>query len=111
MISDSILAEVFQTCKKYSAIFYRMSDAIGLLDFLLSLTSYSFSTKTVKPIFTDTLALKNGRHPIRDVFDSNLKSNNVYCCEDLSFQLIGGSNLSGKTTYLKQIGLLQIMVT
>nr|VWO97153.1 YL1_C domain-containing protein [Ganoderma boninense] len=35
--------------------------------------------------------------------------NDVYCCEASSFQIVQGPNMSGKSTYLRQIALLTVM--
>ena len=110
MISDGIISDLFDATRKFSPFLYRISDALALMDFLLSLTEYSLSTKTTKPDFTDTLAIRGGRHPIKETLIASYTENNAYCCDELNFHMICGANMSGKTTYLKQIGTLQILV-
>jgi len=65
----------------------------------------------VRPEFTGTLAIKSGRHPILETVQSagNLVPNDVYCDDSSSFQIIQGPNMSGKSTYLRQVGLLSVM--
>nr|XP_057947265.1 mutS protein homolog 4 isoform X4 [Doryrhamphus excisus] len=64
----------------------------------------------VRPEFTDTLALKQGRHPILErMAGQQLVSNNCYVSEGSNFVIITGPNMSGKSTYLKQVALCQIM--
>lgn len=65
----------------------------------------------VRPEFTGTLAIKSGRHPILETVQAagTLVPNDVYCDDASSFQVIQGPNMSGKSTYLRQIGLLTIM--
>ncbi|GBE78596.1 MutS protein homolog 4 [Sparassis crispa] len=88
--------------------------------------SHTFAA--VRPEFTGTLAIKAGRHPILENVQSagTLVPNDVYCCEASSFQIVQGPNMSGiethpcihellidpdagKSTYLRQIGLLTVM--
>ncbi|KAL9709248.1 MutS protein msh4 [Leucoagaricus gongylophorus] len=38
-----------------------------------------------------------------------LVPNDVYCDDASSFQVIQGPNMSGKSTYLRQVGLLTVM--
>jgi len=38
-----------------------------------------------------------------------LVPNDVYCCDTSSFQMVQGPNMSGKSTYLRQVGLLTVM--
>lgn len=65
---------------------------------------------SVRPDFTDTLAIKAGRHPILERIAGQLPvSNNSYIYEGCNFVIITGPNMSGKSTYLKQVALCQIM--
>lgn len=64
----------------------------------------------MRPEFTDTLAIKQGRHPILERMAGQLPvSNNSYISEGSNFVIITGPNMSGKSTYLKQVALCQIM--
>lgn len=64
----------------------------------------------VRPEFTDTLAIKNGRHPILErMAGQQPVLNNSYISEGSNFVIITGPNMSGKSTYLKQVALCQIM--
>ncbi len=62
----------------------------------------------VRPEFTDTLALKNARHPVLDRMKGNVVPNNVYASDDRNFCVLTGPNMSGKSTYLKTIAVLQV---
>ncbi|KAF8588523.1 hypothetical protein K439DRAFT_1406319 [Ramaria rubella] len=91
---------------------YKAAEAIALLDMLWSFSHSSILRNYVRPEFTGTLAIKAGRHPILESLQSSagtLVPNDVYCCESSSFQLVQGPNMSGKSTYLRQIGLLTIL--
>ncbi|RXM92782.1 MutS protein-like 4 [Acipenser ruthenus] len=64
----------------------------------------------VRPEFTDTLAIKQGRHPILERISGQQPiSNSSYISEGSNFILITGPNMSGKSTYLKQVALCQVM--
>ena len=84
----------------------------------------------MRPEFTGTLAIKSGRHPILEGVQAagTLVPNDVYCCESSCFQIVQGpkfvlsltkrsscadfmsmTSMSGKSTYLRQIGLLTVM--
>lgn len=70
---------------------------------------YPFSP-LVRPEFTDTLAIKQGWHPILEkIAVEKPVPNNTYLTEGNNFVIITGPNMSGKSTYLKQIALCQIM--
>lgn len=64
----------------------------------------------MRPEFTDTLAIKQGRHPILErIAGQQPVSNNSYISEGSNFIIVTGPNMSGKSTYLKQVALCQIM--
>ncbi|MEE6494711.1 hypothetical protein FKM82_001853 [Ascaphus truei] len=64
----------------------------------------------VRPEFTDTLAIKQGWHPILEKISLEKPvPNNTYITEGSNFVIITGPNMSGKSTYLKQVAMCQIM--
>uniref|UniRef100_A0A8B9MZW7 MutS protein homolog 4 n=1 Tax=Accipiter nisus TaxID=211598 RepID=A0A8B9MZW7_9AVES len=89
---------------------YKLSDIVSMLDMLLSFAHACTLSDYVRPEFTDTLAIKQGWHPILEkIAMEKPVSNNTYLTEGKNFVIITGPNMSGKSTYLKQIALCQIM--
>ncbi|EIW86225.1 hypothetical protein CONPUDRAFT_45677 [Coniophora puteana RWD-64-598 SS2] len=107
MLSDKIVQDMVGAIQGDSGALYKASDAIALVDVLWSFAHVSI----IRPEFTGTLAIKAGRHPILETVQSagTLVSNDVYSCDSSHFQIIRGPNMSGKSTYLRQTGLLAIM--
>jgi DNA mismatch repair protein MSH5 len=50
--------------------------------------------------------VKNGRHPLQELTVDAFVPNDTCICEDKFMTVISGPNSSGKSVYLKQIGLL-----
>ncbi|CAM5162316.1 unnamed protein product [Natator depressus] len=103
-------------CKLLSEIYehihclYKLSDTVSMLDMLLSFAHACTLSDYIRPEFTDTLAIKQGWHPILEKISVEKPvSNNTYITEGSNFIIITGPNMSGKSTYLKQIALCQIM--
>ncbi|OCT84771.1 hypothetical protein XELAEV_18022929mg [Xenopus laevis] len=103
-------------CKLLSEIYehihclYKLSDTVSMLDMLLSFAHACTLSDYVRPEFTDTLAIKQGWHPIlQKIAMEKPVSNNTYITEGTNFIILTGPNMSGKSTYLKQIALCQIM--
>ncbi|KAJ3266885.1 MutS protein msh4 [Chytriomyces hyalinus] len=113
LMSDKIIAELVVDVSRFAGLLYNISESIALLDMLASFAHVADTSDFVRPEFTETLAVKAGRHPIRDHFASNsgdkFVPNDVYCCDGANMQIISGPNMSGKTTYLKMIVLLNIV--
>lgn len=66
---------------------------------------------TALPAISDTLALKEARHPIREKFQrQKYIANDVYATKSTRFQIITGCNMSGKSTYIRGVALACIMM-
>ncbi|EIE76282.1 hypothetical protein RO3G_00986 [Rhizopus delemar RA 99-880] len=77
---------------------------------LASFASNRLSYNYIRPDFSGTLAIKSGRHPILDhILTFPLVPNDTFASLSSSFQIITGPNMSGKSTYLRQVALLNIM--
>lgn len=105
-----VICQLLSTVHEHIHCLYKLSDAVSMLDMLLSLANTCTISDYVRPEFTDTLAIKQGRHPILEQIAGHPPvSNNTYISEGSNFVIITGPNMSGKSTYLKQVALCQIM--
>ncbi|GEM09965.1 DNA mismatch repair protein MSH4 [Rhodotorula toruloides] len=112
LMSEEILDEMFQEIRSRVTCLYKCSEAIALLDMLAAFAELSSKEDYVRPEWTDTLAIKAGRHPLHEHFrmsDGSFVPNDTYASDAASFQLINGPNMSGKSTLLRQIALLHVM--
>ncbi|OBZ78578.1 MutS 4 [Grifola frondosa] len=128
ILSDKIIQDLTTEVVVDIGALYKASEAVALLDVLWSFAHASIlrnygkllrhskrslfiQDALVRPEFTGTLAIKAGRHPVLESVQSAgaMVPNDVYCCEASSFQIVQGPNMSGKSTYLRQIGLLTTM--
>ncbi|KAG5214889.1 hypothetical protein JEQ12_000465 [Ovis aries] len=106
MIVCKLLSEIYE----HIHCLYKLSDTVSMLDMLLSFAHACTLSDYVRPEFTDTLAIKQGWHPILErISVEKPVANNTYITEGSNFFIITGPNMSGKSTYLKQIALCQIM--
>ncbi|CCM03700.1 uncharacterized protein FIBRA_05846 [Fibroporia radiculosa] len=105
--SDRIIQELTAEIILDIGALYKASEAVAILDMLWCFAHVSI----LRPEFTGTLAIKAGRHPVLESVQAagTLVPNDAYCCEASSFQVVQGPNMSGKSTYLRQIGLLTTM--
>ncbi|XP_075688973.1 mutS protein homolog 4 isoform X3 [Rhinoderma darwinii] len=103
-------------CKLLSEIYehihclYKLSDSVSMLDMLLSFANVCTFSEYVRPEFTDTTAIKQSCHPILEkIALGKPVANDTFISEGSNFIILTGPNMSGKSTYLKQIALCQIM--
>ncbi|KAJ7153512.1 muts domain V-domain-containing protein [Mycena crocata] len=107
VLSEKIIQDLVADILADVGALYKASEAVALLDMLWSFAH----TSIIRPEFTGTLAIKSGRHPILETITSagTLVPNDVYCDDSSSFQIVQGPNMSGKSTYLRQVGLLTVL--
>ncbi|XP_063795122.1 mutS protein homolog 4 isoform X3 [Pseudophryne corroboree] len=118
---DESLREIYHVsylmvCKLLGEIYehihclYKLSDTVSMLDMLLSFANVCTLSDYVRPEFTDTMAIKQGWHPIlENIALGKPVANDTFISEGSNFIILTGPNMSGKSTYLKQIALCQIM--
>ncbi|XP_072275595.1 mutS protein homolog 4 [Pyxicephalus adspersus] len=109
-MSYIIVCKLLNEIYEHIHCLYKLSDAVSMLDMLLSLASVCTLSDYVRPEFTDTMAIKQGWHPILEKIGlSKPVPNDTYLSEGSNFIILTGPNMSGKSTYLRQIALFQIM--
>ncbi|KAI9254067.1 muts domain V-domain-containing protein [Sporodiniella umbellata] len=112
LMSDSVVSDLLQIFQDNINFLYKASEAIALLDMLSSfaVSCLSYDYGKLRPSFSNTLAIRSGRHPILDrILSTPLVANDTFMSLSSNFQFITGPNMSGKSTYLKQVALLNIM--
>ena len=100
--------------KDLTANIQRSSAALAAVDVLCSFAEVSVRNNYVKPVVdgTDRIIVKRGRHPVIEntIADGIYVSNDVYLDRDSSSMLlITGPNMSGKSTYMRQLALIVLM--
>jgi DNA mismatch repair protein MutS len=86
---------------------------IAVLDVLISFAQISIENKYVQPVvlYENKLDIKGGRHPVveKTQFQVSFVPNDTYFNEDETIHIITGPNMSGKSTYLRQVALITLM--
>lgn len=109
MMSDGVVKDLSCQIRVDIGALYKASEAVAMLDMLSSFAYQCTVSDYVRPHFTDTMAVKQGRHPIIDRLHEAFVPNDIYASYAHTFQVITGPNMSGKSTYLRQVALLCIM--
>ncbi len=90
------------------------ADAIAQLDVLCALADLAQSERYVRPKVDDSriIDIEGGRHPVVEkTLDSGLfvPNNTFMDGENITVALITGPNMAGKSTYMRQVGLMVLM--
>ena len=109
-LSDNLVQQLIKDIREEIEPLFHIREAIALLDMLVSFAQVSTTRDYSRPERTDTLAIKDGRHPIREVVQSEKYiPNDAYATRQKRFQIITGCNMSGKSTYMRSLALMAIM--
>jgi len=109
-----LFAEVCEHLAQYRDSLLKTARAIAHLDAFLSLADVAVREAYVRPILTDQniLHIEAGRHP---VVEKLLESSTRYVANDSDFDegarvhIITGPNMSGKSTYIRQVAIITLM--
>ncbi|PAV86421.1 hypothetical protein WR25_24458 isoform D [Diploscapter pachys] len=111
MIATNVIAlDILEQIRPLVACLYRAMDTISTIDFVCSLAMYSVSAETVCPITGNQIVIQKGCHPLLNLKSSReVVANDTYLTVDARFAIITGPNMTGKSTYLKQVCQLCIL--
>ena len=110
-----LFISIRNTIKMNIKILQKLSDIISFIDSIFSLSIVAFKNNYCKPTLNSEgiIDIKNGRHPVIESFLSSINEfipndTNIGQSDNL-IQIITGPNMSGKSTYIRQIALIVIL--
>ncbi|KAL7629513.1 MutS protein msh4 [Parahypoxylon ruwenzoriense] len=110
MLSDKVIQELLDAIRVHVPNLFRVCESIALLDMITAFGQSATTRDYVRPEIGHALALKGARHPICERANpERFVPNDVFSNEQHRFQIITGCNMSGKSTYIRMISLLQVM--
>ena len=110
VMSNVLLSSTLTDVRDQIGCLLRLNDNVAELDLILSISQVSSIPDYVRPTFGAKLSLINSRHPVMDIRGIEKPvPNNITASTSYNFHNITGPNMSGKSVYLRQIVLLQIM--
>lgn len=113
-IERDLFFKLKETCLAYITEIQKIGEHIGIFDCICSFAFLAIDSQYVRPTVNNDLVshIKKGRHPVIEKIigraqfvpnDLNLSGNENY------FSILTGPNMGGKSTYLKQAGIIHIM--
>ncbi len=106
-----------RVCRQVSTVSERIlavANALANVDVFSSLAEVAVRYSYVRPELTtnDEIIIKEGRHPVveRSLADNGFVPNDTYLSnDDAQLIILTGPNMSGKSTYLKQVALIVLL--
>ena len=93
-----------------AALVQDVGRALATLDALTSLATHAASEDWTRPTLTNSreLAITAGRHPVVEQ-TTDFVPNDLRLDADRGFLIVTGPNMSGKSTYMRQAALIQLL--
>lgn len=107
-----LFVEIREQIKKYIPLLQKISKIISEVDVLQAFALVTEKYHYTRPILTDdrNIEIIHSRHPVVEkVIKTEYVSNDIKMDRDTSILLITGPNMAGKSTYMRQLGIIVIM--
>ncbi|HAM80418.1 DNA mismatch repair protein MutS [Ornithinibacillus bavariensis] len=107
-----LFTEIREKIKEQIPLIQYLADVISKIDVLQAFATVSEANNYKRPTFVEKkLQIKNGRHPVIEQVMENdtFVPNDIVLDDEKSILLITGPNMSGKSTYMRQLALIAIM--
>ncbi len=107
-----LFIELRDIAKTYTIELQKLARTLSEIDMLLGFSIVSMNNRYIKPTIVDEqiIDIASGRHPVVEVInDETFVSNDVHMGPNDHILLITGPNMSGKSTYMRQVALIIIM--
>ncbi|KAJ2647570.1 MutS protein msh4, partial [Coemansia sp. RSA 1287] len=108
LLTEKAIQRVADVIRENITILYRVSEAVALLDMIVSFAHHCTLHNCVVPEFSDSINIIQGRHPVLEAVGREVVPNNVSTVS-ATFTVVSGPNMGGKSTYLRQIIYMAIM--
>ncbi|KOB67187.1 Uncharacterized protein OBRU01_20171, partial [Operophtera brumata] len=106
----SVVSSLLKELRPFMSSLYKLCEDVAELDILVALAQASTIGSYIRPEFGDYLDIRNSVHPLLD-YNSQVMPvpNDVYASPEQNFTIITGPNMGGKSIYIKQVAVLQVM--
>lgn len=113
VLEYELFTQVREEIKTYISLVQKLAKQISELDVFISFAQVAEDHRLTKPVFHDSNAMiiKEGRHPVVEKMMNNqlYVPNDCVLTEETNMLLITGPNMSGKSTFMRQIAITTVM--
>ena len=108
-----LFKEISGKIKEHRKILSELAERLAYIDVMVSFAVSAIENDYAKPEMNEeySFEIEDGRHPVVEklIGRTDYVSNDTVFTEKESFVVLTGPNMSGKSTYMKQIALISIM--
>ena len=124
-LEQTLFVEICEAVKKYHDVLCQISETLAMMDVSASLAELADKRNYTRPVFLKDsdvdahFTILGGRHPVvekalqeqstEQSTQAFFTPNDTEFSKDVTFYLLTGPNMAGKSTYLRQVALLTFM--
>lgn len=113
VLEQQIFQELRKSCADRADKIKQVATKVAMLDAMQSLSYIGAKQNYVRPRFNQegVTHIKDGRHPVIEkiLTENSFIENSTFLDEKEHMLIITGPNMAGKSTYMRQIALIQLM--
>src|SRR5579883_1069318 len=115
ILESTLFAELLEEVAAHQPTLARTADALATLDVLAALAAVAHRRGWVRPTLTPAprLAIRGGRHRVVEALaeDPFVPNDTTLAADGPQVLILTGPNMGGKSTYLRQVGLVDRLFT
>ncbi|UPV98849.1 DNA mismatch repair protein MutS [Halorussus gelatinilyticus] len=109
-LEHELFRDVRSTVAAESERVQAVADALAQLDVLAALGEVAATRDYARPdIGGDGIHVEGGRHPVVERTQDSFVPNDAHLDSDDTFAVVTGPNMSGKSTYMRQVALITVL--
>ncbi len=106
-----IISELCERIIADASAVLRLAQQVGSIDAFLALAVSAKELNYTCPVVTEEIdiEIRDGRHPIVELTTDDFIPNDISITKEKNFFVITGPNMAGKSTFIRQVGLIVLM--
>ncbi len=107
-----VFCDIKESIKKYIPSLQKVASKLAYYDVIQSFAKIAEENRFIKPSINEEhiVDIDSGRHPVvESVIESEYIPNDINMSKDINILIITGPNMSGKSTYMRELGIIIIL--
>jgi DNA mismatch repair protein MutS len=108
-LEATLFEELLHKVSSYKELLQEAATGVATLDVIANFAYVAETNRYVKPTFGHECRIVQGRHPVIESLIPRFVANDTTLNATTNMVLITGPNMSGKSTYIRQVALIAIL--
>ncbi len=113
-LETKLYASLLEKLQQYVSTLFNISNQVAYWDVINTFSYIAHKYDYTKPSILDDnstleLELINARHPVVEQYTQNFIKNSIKITKDKNFVILTGPNMGGKSTFIRQVALIQLL--